>query len=61
MMLISLLVEGTCHIPVIRVYGRCIPGVEMLETRISLASPLLALRCGWDAEIMNQHTTIMET
>ena len=61
MMLISLLVEGTCHIPLIRVYCPCIPGVEMLETRISLASPLLALRGGWEAGIMNQHTPIMET
>ena len=33
----------------------------MLETRISLASPLLALRGGWEAGIMNQHTPIMET
>ena len=61
MMLISLLVEGTCHIPLIRVYCPCIPGVEMLENRISLASPLLALRGGWEAGIMNQHTPIMET
>ena len=61
MMLIPLLVEGTCHIPLIRVYCPCIPDVEMLETRISLASPLLALRGGWEAGIMNQHTPIMET
>ena len=52
MMLISLLVEGTCHIPLIRVNCPCIPDVEMLETRISLASPLLALRGAWEAGIM---------
>ena len=61
MMLISLLVEGTCHILLIRVYYTCILGVEMLETRISLTSPLLALCGGWEAGIMNQHTPIMET
>ena len=61
MMLILLLVEGTCHIPLIRVYCPCIPDVEMLETRISLASPLLALRGGWEAGIMNHHTPTMET
>ena len=33
----------------------------MLETRISLASPLLALRGGWEAGIMNNHTPIMDT
>ena len=59
MMLILLLVEGTCHIPLIRVY--CFLGVEMLETRISLTSPLLALRGGWEAGIMNHHTPTMET
>ena len=61
MMLILLLVEGTCHIPLIRVYCPCILGVEMLETRISLASPLLALRGGWEAGIMNKHALTMET
>ena len=44
-----------------RVYCPCIPGVEMLEIRISLASPLLALRGGWEAGIMNKHTPIMDT
>ena len=44
-----------------RVYYPCIPGVEMLGIRILLASPLLALRCGWEAEIMNKHTPIMDT
>ena len=33
----------------------------MLETHISLASPLLALRGGWEAGIMNNHTPIMDT
>ena len=61
MMLILLLVEGTCHIPLIRVYCPCILGVEMLETHISLTSPLLALRGGWEAGIMNHHTPTMET
>ena len=61
MMLILLLVEGTCHIPLIRVYCPCILGVEMLETRISLTSPLLALRGGGEAGIMNHHTPTMET
>ena len=61
MMLILLLVEGTCHIPLIRVYCPCILGVEMLEARISLASPLLALRGGWEAGIMNKHALTMET
>ena len=32
----------------------------MLEICISLASPLLALRGGWGAGIMNQHTPIMD-
>ena len=44
-----------------RVYYPCILGVEMLEIRISLASPLLALRGGWEAGIMNTHTPIMDT
>ena len=44
-----------------RVYYPCILGVEMLEIRISLASPLLALRGGWEAGIMNKHTPIMDT
>ena len=33
----------------------------MPEIRISLASPLLALRGGWEAGTMNHHTPIMET
>ena len=33
----------------------------MLEIRISLASPLLVLRGGWEAGIMNKHTPIMDT
>ena len=33
----------------------------MLETRISLTSPFLALRGGWEAGIMNHHTPTMET
>ena len=44
-----------------RVYYPCIPGVEMLEIRISLTSPLLVLRGGWEAGIMNKHTPIMDT
>ena len=44
-----------------RVYYPCILGVELLEIRISLASPLLALRGGWEAGIMNKHTPIMDT
>ena len=44
-----------------RVYYTCILGVEMLEIRISLTSPLLALRGGWEAGIMNKHTSIMDT
>ena len=44
-----------------RVYYPCILGVEMLEVRISLASPLLALHGGWEAGIMNKHTPIMDT
>ena len=44
-----------------RVYCPCIPGVEVLEIRISLASPLLALRGGWEAGVMNKHTPIMDT
>ena len=44
-----------------RVYYPCIPGVEVLETRISLTSPLLVLRGGWEAGIMNKHTPIMDT
>ena len=44
-----------------RVYYPCIPGVEMLEIRISLTSPLFVLRGGWEAGIMNKHTPIMDT
>ena len=44
-----------------RVYYPCILGVEMLEIRISLTSPLLVLRGGWEAGIMNKHTPIMDT
>ena len=44
-----------------RVYCPCIPGVEMSEIRISLASPLLALRGGWEAGTMNNHIPIMDT
>ena len=44
-----------------RVYCPCIPGAEMSEIRISLASPLLALRGGWEAGMMNNHTPIMDT
>ena len=44
-----------------RVYYPCILCVEMLEIRISLASPLLALNGGWEAGIMNKHTPIMDT
>ena len=44
-----------------RVYCPCIPGVEVLEIRISLASPLLVLRGGWEAGVMNKHTPIMDT
>ena len=44
-----------------RVYYPCILGVEMLEIRISLASPLLALHGGWEAGIMNIHMPIMDT
>ena len=44
-----------------RVYCPCIPGAEMSEIRISLASPLLALHGGWEAGMMNNHTPIMDT
>ena len=44
-----------------RVYYPCILGVEMLEIRILLASPMLALRGGWEAGMMNKHTPIMDT
>ena len=44
-----------------RVYCPCILGAEMPEIRISLASPLLALRGGWEAGITNHHTPTMET
>ena len=44
-----------------RVYYPCILGVEMLEIRISLTSPLLVLRGGWEAGIMNKHSPIMDT
>ena len=44
-----------------RVYCPCIPDVEMSEIRISLASPLLALRGGWEAGTMNNHIPIMDT
>ena len=44
-----------------RVYCPCILGAEMSETRISLASPLLALRGGWEAGITNNHTPTMDT
>ena len=33
----------------------------MSEIRISLASPLLALRGGWEAGMMNNHTPIMDS
>ena len=56
MMLILLLIENTCHIPLIRVYCPRIPGVEMLTTRITLA-----LGGGLEAEIMNNITLTMET
>ena len=44
-----------------RVYCPCILGAEMPETRISIASPLLALHGGWEAGITNNHTPTMDT
>ena len=44
-----------------RVYCPCILGAEMPETRISIASPLLALHGVWEAGITNNHTPTMDT